>query len=228
MTFENDPKPSFLQSEKRSLLSKEGWHEALRQEVELAETTDKPLSILFMDIDNLKSLNDTFGHPEGDEVIKSAGDALLVIAQNFRLKTEAKGDRSPDLISFSHPETSDEKLQPARIGGDEFAAICHTDEQGIEAIILRIRRVFNTKLNENQKNAGIAISIGASTHKKGMSASAMLTEADQNLYKEKLARLKDLSIEEQIALSGIVSQLKGMSISPRDLSKYCIRYNIPQ
>jgi diguanylate cyclase (GGDEF)-like protein len=83
--------------------SRSAWQEALRDEEEHLPSSRSPVSIVIVDLDGLKTVNDEFGHGAGDELLCRCA-ALL-----------AKSVRSTDLV--------------ARIGGDEFAVLLrYTDE----------------------------------------------------------------------------------------------------
>ena len=88
-------------------------HRRFQEELELTfarfRAAEAPLSVVFLDVDHFKQFNDTFGHPEGDEVLKAVATVL----------TESSG-----MGSFV-----------ARYGGEEFAIILPglDQEQGIEA-----------------------------------------------------------------------------------------------
>jgi two-component system cell cycle response regulator len=73
--------------------------EYLRTELQVARERDQPLSVVLLDLDNFKEINDTFGHLAGDAVLKSLGDWLR---------------------SESSLRTHD---RPARYGGDEFVVV---------------------------------------------------------------------------------------------------------
>lgn len=79
------------------LVNRRGWEEALAAELARARRTGAPLSVLMLDLDGLKVLNDTHGHQAGDRLIASAADAWVA-----RL-------RPTDVL--------------ARVGGDEFVAL---------------------------------------------------------------------------------------------------------
>ena len=121
-----------------------------------------PISVIMADLDNLKWINDTYGHAEGDEAIKAT-------AQIFR-----SAFRAEDVV--------------ARIGGDEFVALLPgANEQAVTNIIDRI----NEKIRHNslfKLRGQIGISIGAATIQKGGLLAEAILEADAQMYKQKQAR----------------------------------------
>ncbi len=78
--------------------NRRAWDEALIRASAEAERTGRPLSVLLLDIDRFKHINDEFGHRRGDEVLQEVAGCL------------AKRIREADLL--------------ARVGGDEFAVLC--------------------------------------------------------------------------------------------------------
>ena len=95
------------------------FHDRLRSEVKRARRYDRDLSVVLLDLDHFKAVNDTHGHQAGDRI-------LTVVAQ--RLAEEA---REGELV--------------ARIGGEEFAwLIPESDEHGAHAAAERMRRAIET------------------------------------------------------------------------------------
>lgn len=125
----------------------------------LEENHRQPISVLMLDMDGLKKINDSFGHFAGDE-------ALRRVARLVRSCL-----RGEDLV--------------ARLGGDEFAVLLpNTRQRERDRIIARMNRMLS---HSNRQNPGLplAISIGAATAQPGESLRRALEEADQRLYEEK-------------------------------------------
>ncbi len=59
-----------------SLTNHRGFQEVLAAELERARRSDGPLSLVMMDLDNFKTVNDTHGHPYGDEVLRAVGRSV--------------------------------------------------------------------------------------------------------------------------------------------------------
>jgi diguanylate cyclase (GGDEF)-like protein/PAS domain S-box-containing protein len=118
-----------------------------------------PVSIVMVDIDNLKEINDRQGHPTGDEFLRQAAQALRA---SFRVE---------DIV--------------ARIGGDEFAVLL----PGIDATGVQnaIRRIKDNIKQQNAVRSGppLSLSLGASTAEKGGSLVEALKIADGQMYIEK-------------------------------------------
>jgi diguanylate cyclase (GGDEF)-like protein/PAS domain S-box-containing protein len=117
-----------------------------------------PLSLLILDIDNFKYFNDSYGHVEGDRVLKRLG-ALIA----------------------NHVRTTDTAF---RYGGDEFAVILpETTGEEAASVAERIRKACESETFLPEfKEACIAISMGVAEHRPSESPMHLLNKADQNMY----------------------------------------------
>lgn len=121
-----------------------------------------PLSLLMLDLDNFKDINDTWGHPVGDEVLKN-----FVVAAGIPL-------RATDLL--------------ARIGGEEFAILLpNTTVEGAKVLA---ERVLETVRRQTVEGPGgsitYTVSVGVAVfHGAGDDLPALLKRADAALYKAK-------------------------------------------
>lgn len=115
------------------LINYQYFHEVLGQEIYRSRRYKSPLSIIFADIDDVKSINDTFGHQAGDYVIKKVADCLK------------KGLRQSDHI--------------ARYGGDEFGIILpETPLEGALKAAERLKGAISS-LNANYENKTVSINL---------------------------------------------------------------------
>ncbi len=223
------------------------------------EVTTPTLVVLFMDVNGFKEVNDTLGHPEADaimddwmglfsEVIADFGDpeqasepVKLLDKADWHTQVEslvAQAGHGPTLASHSHtslPDLPNEigndriDVTGGRVGGDEFAFACHTDEAGAYRLINQLRDKFETYNNAKGKEAlrdlepGLAI--GIAFWREGMSASDLLRQADHDMYRDKLDQLRELSPEERLVFEGISRQLAAMKVRPRDVPKYLRLYS---
>ena len=130
----------------------------LALEIRLAVRHKVPLTLLLLDVDQFKQYNDAFGHPAGDEVLRTVGSVL-----QSSLRT----------TDFA-----------ARWGGEEFAIMLrHTDEEGALIVAERIREAV---AKGDWANRSITVSVGvASLLRLKAEAGALLAQADRALYEAK-------------------------------------------
>lgn len=138
-------------------------HVALENEIKRAERFGSFLSVLFLDLDFFKNVNDTYGHLTGSKL-------LIEIAKEIK-----RCVRSIDIV--------------IRYGGDEFVIICtETDPELAVKVAERIRkRIESTEfLKEDGKNIKITASIGIATYPVHATTKTDLLElADKAMYKGK-------------------------------------------
>jgi two-component system, cell cycle response regulator len=148
-----------------SLPNRRRFMERLREEVAKSRRYHDPLSLLAIDVDHFKRINDTYGHPIGDKVLQEIGAILLERA------------RETDL--------------PARIGGEEFAVILpSTKLEGAKWLAESLReRIAKYQFPEIGK---LSISIGVATYdplveamRRDQHGERLLSLADEALYRAK-------------------------------------------
>jgi diguanylate cyclase (GGDEF)-like protein len=136
--------------------------DALSQEWSGANRSGQPLSVIMIDIDHFKSINDNHGHAVGDAVLKEAAKAI----QNMARKDDSV----------------------CRLGGEEFLIVCHnTDLKSAYHAAERLRkRVRATDIRVGGAPIRIAISVGVACKESGMAnAETMVNAADRALYAAK-------------------------------------------
>ena len=133
----------------------------MARELNRAERYGTTFSFLILDIDHFKRINDTYGHPVGDEAIKAMAGAA------------SKHLRPTDVIG--------------RFGGEEFVVLLpHTDEPGAIIAAERIREaVAQVMVEAGDKVVTFTVSIGATTYARKVKAEQILECADQALYAAK-------------------------------------------
>jgi diguanylate cyclase (GGDEF)-like protein len=144
------------------LLNKRAMLDAATQKTAAAARFDRKLSVLVVDIDFFKKVNDTHGHDVGDVVIKGLGDVLR------------RHKRTTDLV--------------ARFGGEEFVVLCEqTDERGAVLLAERIREELGkTTFHSDQGPVRVTCSVGVATFPEaGSSWEALFKSADEALYVSK-------------------------------------------
>ncbi|MEW9094330.1 MAG: diguanylate cyclase [Clostridiaceae bacterium] len=140
------------------------FHDSLREKIISCEGENKPISMIFIDIDYFKYYNDLYGHQQGDEVLKTIG-AILKNSVN-----------KEDIV--------------ARYGGEEFAVILPdtTEEDAVniaESIRSKIESTY-FKGEENQPNGKLTVSIGISIYPdKAKNDIELIKSADDALYRAK-------------------------------------------
>ncbi|MDM5264729.1 diguanylate cyclase [Sulfurovum sp. XTW-4] len=132
--------------------------ELLEYELERMERKHKPLSILYIDIDDFKSVNDKYGHEKGDFVLKEVVDLMI---QKLR-----KSDRL------------------GRWGGEEFLVMLpETDEEEAVLVAEKLREVIS--MGDYQIAREVTCSFGVATHIDEENLDSMIARADRYLYKAK-------------------------------------------
>lgn len=128
-----------------------------------------PVSVLAIDLNGLKRINDEQGHAAGDAMLRRAGEVLA---------------KATDLPACA-----------ARIGGDEFAVLLPaTDERGATAVQQRILSVLELN-NQFYPGNELSLSIGQATCTAGASLDAAVQAADQAMYKAKAEYYQATQIE---------------------------------
>jgi diguanylate cyclase (GGDEF)-like protein len=141
------------------------FQETLQREIGRAERSGRPLSVLMLDIDDFKAINDRYGHPVGDAVLQA------IVAQ---IRHEVRGDM--DVL--------------ARYGGEEFAIILpETPTEEAAAVAERVRRRIDERLFRppgSEDVVRVTVSIGLATFPRDASTKPELIEkADAALYRAK-------------------------------------------
>jgi GGDEF domain-containing protein len=220
------------------LIDKDDWHKMLPKELQEAHRDMSPLTIIFIDINYMKDVNDELGHLEGDRVIHQV---KTIIAQQFRTKNDPdKEPRALDLLAVSsygevepldndpqeviYPDDDLITTKPTTFGGDEFAILCRTDAHGAEAIRSKIRDAFeefiNSEGNEPLHKIGIGLGIGFAVFEPGMSAADLLRKADKDMYDDKMTQKPELKPFQQHALDAARLILENSGIRLREVPRY--------
>lgn len=135
------------------------FQEALHSELLRCERHKRPLAVLMLDVDFFKKVNDSMGHPAGDELLRRLAEVL------------GADLRQTDLIS--------------RYGGEEFAVLLpETTKAEAMQVAERMRESVELKINENNSwTQRITVSVGVATFPEdGATAETVLEAADQALY----------------------------------------------
>lgn len=141
------------------LANHRAFHEELQRQAARAQRHQTPLSLVLFDVDHFKKYNDAFGHPAGDEVLRTVGTLLK--------STVREGDF------------------PARYGGEEFAVILHDqDAQAAQVVAERIRAAIE---QHTFAHRAITISAGVAEYCASEPIDVLIQRADVGLYESKSA-----------------------------------------
>ena len=147
------------------LYNRRGFSELGEQHLMLARRSGRAVLLVYLDVDNLKTINDTLGHQVGDRALVRVADLLK---ENFR---------QSDII--------------ARIGGDEFAVMALEASEDNEEQLLRRLRIRAAEMNRNAEPPhDLSFSVGAARFygERGTSLEDLLAEVDQAMYRDKWSK----------------------------------------
>jgi diguanylate cyclase (GGDEF)-like protein len=137
------------------------FNEIIANEISRTKRYGDRFSVVIMDIDNFKQINDTYGHLIGDWILKECATILSTAV------------RSSDLL--------------VRFGGDEFlAVILDSDLKECNALYSRINELISTWNKEHtDPDYGLSISVGCSSFEQGKDIMEVIKEADSRMFKNK-------------------------------------------
>ncbi len=143
------------------LLNRRTFDEVITRAKELFEQKQIPISLVMMDLDHFKKLNDTYGHSAGDQVLREFSN---ILKRNVRLE---------DSIF--------------RYGGEEFAMVANGDTlEDIQSLVERIlMEVQGTTVEYEGKKIKFTFSAGIERMQKGLSIAELIRRADAALYHAK-------------------------------------------
>ena len=144
------------------LYNRRGFFTLAEQELRMAKRLGRSMFLFFVDIDNLKDINDQFGHVEGDMMIMETAD---ILRRTFR---------QSDTI--------------ARIGGDEFVIVLNGAKPSDgEIVAVRLQKHLDESNRTMKRGYKLSLSIGMSfcDHETYRSIDELLTEADKSMYEQK-------------------------------------------
>ena len=150
------------------VFNRRAFERELNREIAVGGRYGTPLSLVFIDLDRFKLVNDRFGHPAGDAALIKVGEILNTHT------------RETDLVG--------------RLGGDEFGVVlthaevadCQNKARDLAAKIAAL--VVRDSQDESLPPVQIGASYGVSEWASGISASELIAEADQAMFAMKAAR----------------------------------------
>ena len=134
---------------------------ALDSELAKCRRTNTNLAVIVCDLDGFKQINDRFGHPQGDRVLRFVAQGMRAVCQPHEIV--------------------------ARMGGDEFVILMpETGPGALDARLAEIRRVAGEAARLVPESSQLSFSIGAALFPlDGSDAGTLLTEADHRMYRSK-------------------------------------------
>ncbi len=144
------------------LVNHRRFHEMLEAALTRVKRHPEPLSLILLDIDFFKKVNDTHGHPFGDVVLKGVAEHLRSLA------------REVDVV--------------ARYGGEEMALLLvNTDRRGAESMAERVMKgLRQRRFRHEGREVSVTASLGSATHPDdGLLATDLIRAADEALYRSK-------------------------------------------
>ena len=164
MQFQEQMYESSVKDALTGAYNRKHFNERISSEISFANRHKIPLSLLIMDLDHFKNVNDTWGHQAGDQVLMTVSKAML--------------------------ETLREEDFFARYGGEEFVIIARgINQTGAAALGERVRHLIENLVISTPDGVmiPITVSIGSCTVPPGheTDSTILLKEADTNLYKAK-------------------------------------------
>ena len=154
-----------LRDELTGIYNRRGFFALMEYQFNMAKRSKTGLFMLYADLDNLKLINDTLGHQEGDRALIETAD---ILGNNFR---------QSDII--------------ARIGGDEFVVFpVGTSTDCVDKILGRLQKALEAYNAENNRGYSLSISAGISFYdpERPCSIDDLLAKADRSMYERKMKK----------------------------------------
>lgn len=146
------------------LYNRRGFFAAATQQLKLARRNAQSMLLFFCDVDNLKQINDCYGHREGDLALVRTADAL------------EEAFRDSDVL--------------ARLGGDEFAVLAlEASAQHEAAILYRLEKSLKkAKADESRYELSLSVGVARFDPHKAVALGELMEQADRNMYEQKRKR----------------------------------------
>jgi diguanylate cyclase (GGDEF)-like protein len=143
--------------------NRRGFMRALERFIDRAKRYAEPSAMLFVDLDGLKSINDSFGHQAGDVALRQVAHLLV------------GGVRRSDVV--------------ARLGGDEFAILlAHSTEDNAQETAARLADLIaNCEITYDGDELPLSVAIGVGMIDGADSPEEVMVRADEEMYRRKAA-----------------------------------------
>jgi diguanylate cyclase (GGDEF)-like protein len=150
-----------LTDELTCVYNRRGFFAAAAHQLKMATRNAQTLLLLYCDVDNLKRINDSFGHQEGDLAIIRTADAL------------ERAFRHSDIL--------------ARLGGDEFVVLALESSSQTQEILLRRFEKYLKKGNAGESRYDLSVSVGVARFdpRRAISLGELISQADKAMYEKK-------------------------------------------
>ena len=148
------------------LYNRRGFFAAAAHQLKLASRNARSLLLLYCDLDNLKKINDSYGHLEGDLALIRTADAL------------EHAFRDSDIL--------------ARIGGDEFVVLASEAISQTQEVLLRRLEESLKQFNAGESRYELSLSVGVAPFdpKRPISLGELMAQADEAMYVQKRSHQK--------------------------------------
>ncbi len=164
-----------MTDELTGLLNRRGFSFGLNRALQSARRYSEEGILAFIDLDNFKPINDTYGHEAGDLILRRTGEILT------------GNVRKTDLVS--------------RLGGDEFAVLLvHSQRRdGLARIAILDEKLNSTFYKYGDVRIPIRASFGAAYYSGWSESELLMRKADRAMYKNKMSRRRNLHLISQTA-----------------------------
>jgi diguanylate cyclase (GGDEF)-like protein len=155
-----------LTDELTCLYNRRGFFAAAAQQLKVARRNMQGVLLFFCDVDNLKKINDTYGHQEGDLALVRTADAL------------EEAFRESDIM--------------ARLGGDEFAVLALVGSKDSQDALTRRLEKSLAKSNRADPRYELSLSVGVARFdpQRAVTLGELMAQADKAMYEHKKGRLQ--------------------------------------
>jgi diguanylate cyclase (GGDEF)-like protein/PAS domain S-box-containing protein len=156
-----------ITDELTGLFNRRGFYTLAEQQLKLSKRQNRGIHMLYVDLDDLKMINDTFGHQEGDNALN---EAAALLKECFR---------NSDVI--------------ARVGGDEFIVIpVGVDGDHVEEVIARLMKKVESYNEKAHRTYTLSFSVGTAFYDPShpRSLDELLILADRSMYEYKRKKRK--------------------------------------
>jgi diguanylate cyclase (GGDEF)-like protein len=148
------------------IFNRRRFQEEVERHLREAKRFGDPLTLMLIDIDGFKRINDTYGHQTGDKALQVVADALRHAV------------RETDLVG--------------RLGGDEFVALLtRADPRGVDRVVATFRRSLQLEDAASGASFGLEASVGVTTSDGATDTfDSLLRRADRAMYEEKAGKAR--------------------------------------